>query len=223
MDEAVARALDAQVGGCAAAHQRLLAGLAELSDADARADSSLPGWSRGHVLNHLARNADSHARMFEAATRGQESPQYPGGMVGRVAEIEAGANRTAAELVADTRVSIYTLEAAWAGASATTWQGYGIKSHSDGAPRVRISDLVLMRWCEVEVHHADLNIGFTHHDWTPLFVRYDLDRQVMSWKARKPMGLTTLPEAIQKLSPNDRLAWFYNRFNVAGVPAPQAY
>jgi hypothetical protein len=80
-----------------------------------------------------------------------------------------------------------------------------------------------MRWCEVEVHHADLNIGFTHHDWTPLFVRYDLDRQVMSWKARKPMGLTTLPEVIQKLSPNDRLAWFYNRTPVAGVPAPQAY
>ena len=167
----------------------------------------LPGWSRGHVLNHLARNADSHARMFEAATRGQESPQYPGGMEGRVAEIEAGASRTATELVADTRVSIYTLEAAWAGASATTWQGYGIKSHSDGAPRVRISDLVLMRWC----------------DWTPLFVRYDLDRQVMSWKARKPMGLTTLPEVIQKLAPNDRLAWFYNRITVAGVPAPQAY
>lgn len=222
MDEAVARALDAQVGGCAAAHQRLLASLAELSDADARVDSTLPGWSRGHVLNHLARNADSHARMFEAATRGQESPQYAGGMAGRVAEIEAGAHRTAAELVTDTRVSIYTLEAAWAAASATTWQGFGIKSHSDGS-RVRISDLVLLRWCEVEVHHADLNIGFTHHDWTPLFVRYDLDRQVMSWKARKPMGLTTLPEAIQKLSPNDRLAWFYNRLTVAGLPAPQAY
>ena len=223
MDEVAARALDAQVAGCAAAHQRLLASLAEVSDADARADSLLPGWSRGHVLNHLARNADSHARMFEAATRGQESPQYPGGMEGRVAEIEAGASRTATELVADTRVSIYTLEAAWAGASSTTWDGYGIKSHSDGAPRVRISDLVLMRWCEVEVHHADLNIGFTHHDWTPLFVRYDLDRQVMSWKARKPMGLTTLPEVIQKLAPNDRLAWFYNRITVAGVPAPQAY
>ena len=90
MDEVAARALDAQVAGCAAAHQRLLASLAELSDADARADSMLPGWSRGHVLNHLARNADSHARMFEAATRGQEAPQYPGGMEGRVAEIEAG-------------------------------------------------------------------------------------------------------------------------------------
>lgn len=222
MDDVAARALDAQVAGCAAAHQRLLASLAELSDADTQAESTLPGWSRGHVLNHLARNADSHARMFEAAMRGQESPQYPGGTEGRVAEIEAGAHRTATELVTDTRVSIYTLEAAWAGASTTTWQGHGIKSHSDGS-RVRISDLVLMRWCEVEVHHADLNIGFTHNDWTPLFVRYDLDRQVMSWKARKPMGLTTLPEVIQKLAPNDRLAWFYNRITVAEVPAPQAY
>ena len=177
----------------------------------------LPGWSRGHVLNHLARNADSHARMFEAATRGQEAPQYPGGMEGRVAEIEAGASRTATELVADTRVSIYTLEAAWAGASATTWEGYGIKSHSDGAPRVRISDLVLMRWCEVEVHHADLNIGFTHNDWTPLFVRYDLDRQVMSWKARKPMGMMPLPDAALALPPATRLAWMMGRIEIDGL------
>ena len=31
------------------------------SDADVRAPSLLPGWSRGHVLTHIARNADGIA------------------------------------------------------------------------------------------------------------------------------------------------------------------
>lgn len=222
MDDAAARALDAQVAGCAASHQRLLAAISQLTDHDCRTPSPLSGWTRGHVLNHLARNADSHSRMFEAATRGDEVEQYPGGMEARVAGIDAGAQRSASELVADVRVSIYALEAAWAGATATTWSGFGVKSHSDGS-RVAISDLVLMRWCEVEVHHADLNIGYTWHDWDPLFVRYDLDRKVMGWKARKPMGLTTLPDTLQKLSPNERLAWFYNRVTVDGVPPADPY
>ena len=222
MEAAVARALDAQVAGCAAAHQRLLAGIAGLTNDDCRAPSALSGWSRGHVLTHLARNAESHTRMFEAATRGEESEQYPGGKLVRDNEIQAGAQRSANELIADVRVSIYTLEAAWAGASAMTWDGFGIKSHSDNS-RVAIPDLVLMRWCETEVHHADLGIGYSWRNWDPLFVRYDLDRQVMAWKARKPMGLTTLPNSLQQLPPNQRLAWFYNRITVDGVPPADPY
>jgi len=222
VDASAARALDAQVVGCAASHQRLLTAIDELTDDDCRTQSPLSGWTRGHVLNHLARNADSHTRMFEAATRGDEVEQYAGGMAARVAEIDAGAHRPVSDLISDVRVSIYTLEAAWAGATATTWGGFGIKSHSDGS-RVAITDLVLMRWCEVEVHHADLNIGYTWQDWDPLFVRYDLDRKVMAWRARKPMGLTTLPDAVQRLSPNERLAWFYNRVTVNGVAPADPY
>lgn len=222
MDESVARALDAQVTGCASAHQRLLTAIDALSDDDVQQPSLLQGWNRSHVISHLARNAESHVRMFAAATRGNEVEQYEGGMTSRVADIEIGAKQSAKELAASLRVSVYALEAAWASATTTTWSGHGIKSHSGGA-RVSIADLVLMRWCETEVHHADLDIGFTHHDWTPLFVRYDLDRHVMAWRARKPMGLTVLPEAILRLPPNDRLAWFYNRISVESVPAPDPY
>lgn len=182
----------------------------------------LPGWTRGHVLSHLARNAEGHARMFAAATRGEESEQYPGGKAARDEAIESGARRGAIELVADVRATIYVLEAAWAAATATTWAGHGVKSHSDGS-RVAISELVLMRWCETEVHHADLGLGFTWRDWDPLFVRYDLDRRVMAWRARKPMGLTSLPEAVLRLAPNERLAWLYNRTNVEGVRPVDPY
>ncbi len=160
--------------------------------------------------------------MFQAATRGDVSEQYPGGKPTRNREIDEGSAKSAEQLVVDVRTSIYLLEAAWAAATETTWLGHGIKSHSDGS-RVAIHELVLMRWCETEVHHADLDLGFTWRDWAPLFVRYDLDRRLMAWRARKPMGLTVLPDEVQRLEPNLRLAWFFGRHTVEGVPAPDPY
>jgi maleylpyruvate isomerase len=236
LDAALARVIDAQVAGAAASHQRLLATLdrglelaatspasaGALTGAACRAPSLLAGWSRGHLLSHIARNAESHVRMFQAATRGEVSEQYPGGKPTRNREIDEGSTKSAEQLVVDVRTSIYLLEAAWAAATETTWLGHGIKSHGDGS-QVAIHELVLMRWCETEVHHADLDLGFTWRDLAPLFVRYDLDRRLMAWRARKPMGLTVLPDAITQLEPNLRLAWFYGRHAVEGVPAPDPY
>ena len=97
--------LERDIAGALAAHRRLDADLAELTDADVRAPSLLPGWTRGHVLAHLARNADSHERMLLAAARGEVAAQYPGGRDQRAGAIEAGAGRPAAALVADVRAT----------------------------------------------------------------------------------------------------------------------
>ena len=40
---------------------RLLATARTLDDDAVRAPSPLPGWTRGHVLTHVARNADSRS------------------------------------------------------------------------------------------------------------------------------------------------------------------
>ena len=66
-------------------HARLALTLAGVTDTDARRPSLLPGWSVGHVLTHLARNADSHVRMLEAAAVGEVADQYPGGNERRAA------------------------------------------------------------------------------------------------------------------------------------------
>lgn len=45
---------------CREAQERLLLRVAGLDDGAMRAPSRLPGWTVGHVLTHLARNADAH-------------------------------------------------------------------------------------------------------------------------------------------------------------------
>src|SRR6266567_8535421 len=61
----------------AGATDRLLATAAGLTDRQAREPSLLPGWSRGHVLVHLARNADGLRNLLIWARTGVVTPQYP--------------------------------------------------------------------------------------------------------------------------------------------------
>lgn len=213
----IANALNDHVVGCAAAHQRLLASLENFTNEKCRQDSMLPNWSRGHILTHLARNADSHVHLLQSAVRGEVGKQYPS-IEKRNADIENGAQRGAEDLIMDLRLSIYGLEAAWASANAKAWSGQG-RTLRDSV--IEMSSLVFLRWREVEVHHADLNIGFGYDDLTPLYVRLEIDQQLMLWRARKPMGMTELPDVAKKLSPSQRLAWFLGRVEVDGLSKPE--
>jgi maleylpyruvate isomerase len=187
--------------GSRAAHARLLAALDGLDDATAAGPSLLPGWSVGHVLTHLARQADGHVRMLEAAAAGEVADQYDGGPEGRAAEIEAGAGRSAAELVADLAAATRRLEAAWDRTDAAVWaHGFGRGTFGDLQP---CADLPFRRWREVEVHHADLGLDFDPAQWSATFVDAEL-----------PRGLAALP---CRLSLDDRrqlLAWVLGRVTV---------
>jgi maleylpyruvate isomerase len=214
-----ARQIDADVAGCAAAHQRLLAALTELTDEQARRDSLLPGWTVGHVLTHLARNADGIVRMVEGACRGEMAEQYPGGRATRDSEIEDGALRPARELVADVRTTIDAVEAAFASCTAQGWAGHGRGLVLGEIP---VAQMPRRRWREVEVHHADLGLtdlagGFGPVDWSPAFVRSEVAVQTRTWQSRRPMGLTDLPPAVLALEPHDRLAWLLGRTSIPGI------
>ena len=86
MDDEIA----ADLAGMRAAQDALVARTEDITDAEARAPSRLPGWSVGHVLTHIARNGDSVARRLEGVARGEIVDQYPGGYEGRAADIERG-------------------------------------------------------------------------------------------------------------------------------------
>jgi maleylpyruvate isomerase len=169
------------------------------------------------VLTHLSRNADSHVNLLQAAVKGEVGEQYASAEQ-RNGDIERGSTRSAEELVMDLRLSIYGLEAAWASANDKAWSGQG-RTLSGNV--IEMSSLVFLRWREVEIHHADLNLGLGYDDLTPLYVRLELDQQIMLWRSRKPMGMTDLPEIAKKLSPSQRLAWLMGRVEVAGLAKPE--
>jgi maleylpyruvate isomerase len=50
---------------------QLLTLTAGLDDATARGDSDLPGWSRGHVMTHLAYFSEAMTRQVDEALQGR--------------------------------------------------------------------------------------------------------------------------------------------------------
>jgi len=107
----------------AEAHERLLRTIEVLTDEGVRRPSLLPTWSVGHVLTHLARNADSHVRRVLAATRGEAVDQYPGGYAAREAEIQAGSGRLATQIIDDVRQTARAVDEAWKDAPQAAWLG----------------------------------------------------------------------------------------------------
>jgi maleylpyruvate isomerase len=177
------------------AHERLMRALDDVhfDDAMARGDSALPGWSRGHVLTHLARNADSNTRMIEAAKIGSPVAQYPGGMEQRASEIEAGAGRSAAALLDDVRSADDALADAYAGVDEETWQRNALRWGTETWP---VLDLPFLRWREVAVHTVDLGLPAIGIDiWAASYVEHELRRQLAALPARLPgpMGMRLVP------------------------------
>jgi maleylpyruvate isomerase len=173
--------LAADIAGCRAAHRRLAATMVDVTDEVARRPSLLPAWSVGHVLTHLARNADSVVRRLEGAVRDEVVDQYAGGHAGRAAAIDAGAGRRASELVEDVLVSAAAVDAACATLPEEAWARYGRAVSGAVLP---VDTLPFSRWREVEVHHADLGLGFTYRDWSDGFVAEELPRALEALPAR---------------------------------------
>jgi maleylpyruvate isomerase len=152
--------------GCFHAHLRLHASVARVTDEVARRPSRLPGWSVGHLLTHLARNADSHSGMFDGAARGEVALQYPGGKEQRERDIAAGAGRDADVLRADVLAAVHNLERRWAELDEATWTtGVGRPATAPAS----VSHLVFLRWREVEIHLADLGIEDVMAAHEPLY------------------------------------------------------
>jgi maleylpyruvate isomerase len=134
--DAAARAAEA-LRDLNAATGVLAAAIGGLTDAAVRAPSLLPGWTRGHVLTHLARNAEGSTRLLGWARTGVPSYEYES-MQARAAAIEAGAGRPAAAAIADVRQAAAALGAAAAGMPAGAWQR--VVRYTGGQERTSSSD-----------------------------------------------------------------------------------
>ncbi len=201
------------LAGAVAAHRTLAADIAGLTDDQVRRPSELAGWTVGHVLTHIARNADGLSNLLEGAARGVVADMYPGGREGRAADIEAGAPRPARDLIDDVAASSARIEAAFAALADDQWNAQGATVFGP----VAMVDVPRRRWQETTVHHADLGLGYTYRDWPDDFVRLELQRFTMLWNSRKPMGLTGLPAAALAVDDHDRIAWLMGRLVIDGL------
>jgi maleylpyruvate isomerase len=163
----------ADIEGCRVAHHLLRSVVAELGDAEVGRASKLPGWSVGHVLTHLARNAESMYRRIDAAVRSEVIDQYEGGSAGRAAEIEAGANRDAAALRDDAASWSIKLDDLFQSLPDEVW-ARPVRSGAGDEHPVKL--LPFMRWWEVEVHLVDLGLTVRASDWTDGLVNKALPR-----------------------------------------------
>ncbi len=155
--------LTGEVGDATA---RLLRTVAAFDAADVAAASLLPGWSRGHVLTHLARNADGLVNLLTAARTGEPIPMYASAEA-RVADIEAGAGRTPDDLRDDLRRSADRFAAAVDAMPVEAWAAT-VQTRRGPWPAAL---LVWARLREVEVHHVDLAGGYRPADWPEAFAQ----------------------------------------------------
>ena len=219
--------IERDVHGATAAHANLLVTLETLTNDMARSASLLPGWTVGHVLTHIARNADGFLSMVEAANRGEVGFQYPGGLEQRIGDIETGSSRSADELTADVTAACARLEAAWAATTPAAWEGTG----QSPAGTMQINALPFRRWRETVVHHADCGLAISSADskpfgwgeWPSDYVRLELEQMTMLWASRKPMGLTTLPVEALAVDDHHRLAWLMGRATIDGLAPAGIY
>lgn len=143
---------------------RLLRTAASFDAADLAAPSLLPGWSRGHVLAHVCRNADGFVNLLTAARTGEQIPMYASAEA-RTTDIEAGAARTPEEQLADLRRSADRFAEAVAAMPVPAW-GATVQTRTGAWPAAL---LVWGRLRELEVHHVDLAADYRPADWSPDF------------------------------------------------------
>ncbi|HTW99570.1 MAG TPA: maleylpyruvate isomerase N-terminal domain-containing protein, partial [Acidimicrobiales bacterium] len=189
---------------CSSAHRVLLQRLSGLDEATARRPSLLPGWTVGHVLTHLARNADGIVRWIEGTLAGTTVPRYAGGREQRDREIEIGAGRPAPELVDDLWRASARLEQVWQRAVMAGWPD--VDPRPTDAPWLP-AESPWRRLVEVEIHHSDMGLGYHAGEWSDALVDWML-----------PMRLERLETQISDGAQRRRLlTWLVGRADAPGI------
>jgi maleylpyruvate isomerase len=126
----------------------------------------LPGWSRAHILTHIARNADALINLLSWARTGIRTPAYAS-REQRDADIEAGAQRTPAEIRDDVVESSDRLAQVVRAMPASAWSAH--VQNAQGRDLVAI-DIPWLRAREMWIHAVDLDVGASFADMPPPMV-----------------------------------------------------
>jgi len=189
--------------------------------------SALPGWSRAHVVAHLARNADALGNLLAWARTGVETPMYPS-TDARAEGIESSAQQPREALVADLRSASARLVDAATSMPADAWDAHITTRSGRDIPA---SEVPWMRIRESWVHAVDLAAGASFADLPSIVVdalldevasglvgRDDCPAMTISAGARSwEVGAAGDPIAVRAAEP-DVLAWLLGRGPLEGAP-----
>ncbi|MEN2418469.1 maleylpyruvate isomerase family mycothiol-dependent enzyme [Streptomyces rimosus] len=152
------------------ATDRLLDSAGKLDDAAIGEPSLLPDWTRGHLLAHVARNADALVNLLTWARTGVRTPMYASAEA-RDADIAAGADRPLAVHLDDLRSSAERFDAAVA-ALPPARLPYELEMRNGVIERA--ARLPFRRLVEVELHRIDLGVGYGIEQLPTAFVDAEL-------------------------------------------------
>jgi maleylpyruvate isomerase len=186
-----------------AATQRLLDDARVLSEADLRAPSLLPGWTRAHVIAHVARNADAMRTVLAGARAGESRPAYASAQA-REDGIEQGARQGAADLMTDLADSAMALRAVARQLPDEAWLVEVRMLESEPFPA---SWLLTRRLFEVELHHCDLGTGYGPADWPAAFAALDLPEPMRSQRQDRLSRPRSSPEAAARPAARPPASW----------------
>jgi maleylpyruvate isomerase len=187
------------------ATQRLLGDARIMADSDLLAPSLLPGWTRAHVLAHLARGADAMRNLLVGARSGQVRPAYASAEA-RQADIDQGAAMTARDLADDLAGSAMALRTVARQLPDEAWLVQLRILDSVPFPAAQI---LTRRLVELELHHCDLGAGYGPADWPAAFTAMELAEPMRSQRQDRlgyaPSAVTTIGRPPAPWRPGQRL------------------
>jgi len=156
----------------AEASQRLIRTVDQLEDSAWAQPSGLPGWTRSHVVAHLILNAEGLSGALSGIVQGAQIPMYAS-QEARDRDIEDLAREEPGVL--RTRLLGATTDLADALAAVPDDLWSTSVERVPGGRTFRASSVAGMRTREVEIHHADLDAGYTCTDWPAEFAAAVID------------------------------------------------
>ncbi len=148
------------------AGQRLTRTVDGLHADDWGADSLLPGWTRAHVVAHLALNGEALGDVLRGAVDHEQVPMYAS-QEARDTDIEKLSQAQAPVLRKRLLGSLTTFADAVRSVPDEVWGGRF--ERTPGGPTFPLDAVPLMRVREIEIHHADLGLDYTADDWPLAF------------------------------------------------------
>jgi maleylpyruvate isomerase len=166
-----------------------LATVSSLSDEELAAPSLCEGWTRAHVIAHVASSGRALIGLIDWATSGEERRLYasPEARSEAIADLAALPRE---ELLAEVRDSA----AAFAGEAERLTGELAALEVKVGGRELPATSIVALRIAEVVVHHHDLDTAWTIEEADPDSLLNAIEAVVRAMRAKGGPGMTLVTE-----------------------------